>query len=385
MIKQFQKRFKPYLAAFFSIAIAVFAVLLVSAVSGTGSAMIEDELSSLGLNGLTISGISTNKLGLSGEEILGTVCAQREIGSVSPATAESVQVHMAGKNQEALAWGVSSEADDIIALELLHGRIFTKQQVQNADKVCLVDESIAQKSYGRSNIVGKTVNLALNGIETPFTVIGVVRAGSSVLSGIAGQVVPNFVYVPYTTLLQYGYKKAIDQIAFLPAAGYPSEEIKSILAEKYPPEETGLHINDLAQQKEKITSIVSIASWALALLAAIALVVAGVSVMSSVSAAILVRRKEIGIKKAMGARISTLIGEFLGEIFTVAVLGAACGFLVSGAVTFLCLKLCHLEMVLNMQLILAGLCATVMLALLFGIVPVVKAARMRPVEALNRE
>lgn len=385
MQKREQTRAKPYLAAFFAIFIAVFAVLFVSVVSGVGNAMIETELDGLGLNGLTVSGIFENKLRIQGESVLEALEAQEQVGSISPATYETIQVHMAGQDQSAVAWGIGPQADDIIALNILHGRMLSVQEAEQGERVCLVDEALAMASYGRANIVGKTIQLTLNGTPTPFQVIGVVQAGSSVLSGIAGEVVPNFIYLPYTALLQYGYKKGIDQIALQPAAGHDTEEVKSVIAKLYPTQETGLRVNDLAQQKEKITGIVSIASWALGALAVIALLVAGISVLSSVSTAVMVRRKEIGIKKAMGASVPVLVWEFLREIFWVAATGAFLGLLTSGTAAVLALQLFHLPKVFNMQLIVIGVLATMVLALIFGAFPVVKAARLRPVEALNRE
>ena len=164
------------------------------------STLIDTELSSLGLDGVALSAAEKtdrNQMTAALYEQLKTVSGVKDS---TPVVMDSGAYELGAKTGNAFFWGIAPKAENIVTLELLHGRMIGSEEVLGARKVCIVDEKIAQDAYQRTNIVGKTIRLTINGVTDGYTVIGVVKAGSSLLNGLTGSVMPNFVYLPYSTL-----------------------------------------------------------------------------------------------------------------------------------------------------------------------------------------
>ena len=136
------------------IAIGVASVTLISSISQCGTDAISTELESLGLSGLTISTSQTGGYGPPlREEELAVVEACEGVEAATPVLVQTAEISSKRYETQAIAWGIDVNADEIISLEVLYGRMFERSDIRAKANVCLVDEAFARNAYARSNII----------------------------------------------------------------------------------------------------------------------------------------------------------------------------------------------------------------------------------------
>ena len=130
--------------------------------------------------------------------------------------------------------GIDTKASQVISLQVLYGRSISNGDVNTCANVCMVDQNFARAAYNRDNIVGKHISVLYNGIQENFEVVGVIKTGSGLLSNIIGDYIPNFVYVPYSTLQHTTGNNYFDQIAVRVEAGSDADEIGQTIVNTLP-------------------------------------------------------------------------------------------------------------------------------------------------------
>ena len=161
----------------------------------------------------------------------------------------------------------------------------------------MIDEELARESYSRSNIVGKKVNVEINGIMHEYEVIGVVKNGVNVLQSMLGNVIPAFVYIPYTTFQNASARSYFDQIAvklYDSNVNVSGKIETAIIAGNS--NRTAVNVENLLGQKDALSSILDIVTIILTFIAGISLLVSGLSIMTVMMVAVSERTREIGIK-----------------------------------------------------------------------------------------
>ncbi len=384
----FRKKARSFLTMT-GIGIGVLSVVVISAIGDLGKQTINDELSSIGLDGLAVSasaGISqpvtlyTEEL----EEI-------KEVDSVEdamPLMVQATQSRRRGETNNCIVWGIDNNAQNIISLELLYGRMITKGDLAEGGNVCVVDEAYAKQLYGRANIVGKTVEVLLNGGYQPLTVIGVVASGGNMLQSLMGEYIPSFLYIPYSTMQRVCGRQNFDQIAIrLQEGADPDSAAESITTrlESISGMEDSIQVENLVQQKEKLNNILDIITLVLAVIAGISLVVAGLSIMTVMLVSVSERTREIGIKKSIGASRSKILWEFLAEALLISLLGSGVGCGLGIGLSWGGCAVLGVPYIFNGNLVLFCIAFAVATGILFGVYPAMKAAKLRPVEALRQE
>lgn len=368
------------------IAIGVFAIVLISVLSETGSAKISQAMADMGINSVMVQAQSDYDSDLSDKdiEVLSHISGVRKAMPLMGSYTESI---LCGKTDDCMVWGVNNEAKEIISLTAKHGRLISRGDVDGTKKICVVDEEVALAAYGRSNIVGKTIRLYLGGEYHIFSVTGVAESGVSSLQNMLSGIIPKFVYIPYTTMQELTGKSNYDKIAVLtePTADseFISEQITRGLSLNRTTDEW-ISVNNLQQHKSQLDGILSTVKLLLSLVAGISLIVSGITVMTTMLASVGERRREIGIKKAIGARNRTLAAEFLCEGFFITFLGGAAGVTLGFVVSFISCAILGVTMQADLLLIAVSLVAAVLVGVVFSVYPALKAASMRPVEALRK-
>ncbi|MCM1023685.1 MAG: ABC transporter permease [Prevotella sp.] len=366
------------------IAVGVMSVVVVSSVGEIGKASINSELSGMGMDSLVVSvrSGSVNKLT---EEELDRIKSLDDVENAMPLMSVVTSGEIGNSKVTVMAWGVNEDADNVIDLEVLHGRLLNRGDILESGRVCVIDEAIALDRYKRTNIVGKKITLNIGGIPTDFEVVGVVKNGVNTLQNMLGGFIPDFVYVPYSVMQSGLGRNNFDQITVkledVTRSGETAAAVETVLADKG----GDFSVDNLLSQKEKMNNILSIATAALSAVAGISLVVSGISIMTVMLVSVSERTGEIGIKKSLGASRGIILAEFLFESALMTFIGSLAG-IVSGAV--ISAAICSAagsQPVFDFKL-----CGTVMLVALavgccFGAYPAYKAASLNPVDALRRE
>ncbi len=387
-IYNLKKSLKPYSMAIISVFISILSVSIVSLISMAGKAEISKELDGVGMNGMTISAYNSSNENITDINLYNVLYNCDKISRLTPVLYDVSQVTFnTGVEIDCMCWGISPMAEEIVNLVRLHGRMFNQSDIDNNRFVCLVDENVALAAYGRSNITGKDIFLSIGSGIYKFEVIGVVNKTSNVLNGMSGELIPDFVYIPFTVMENLSYRKGLDQIIVnVTDENVDEETIKKYIQTKAVLNGgTKLEITNLSRQRDTINNIVNIAFMALFAVSCVAIIVCSISVATSVNTAVNRAKHDIGIKISLGAGKTDIMLEFL----LYSVIACFIGILSGTAVG--CLFLAAVNIILktsysfDYQLLIAGISATISLAVIFSVYPSYQAASLTPVTALNRE
>ncbi len=381
----FRKRLRSFLTIS-GIAIGVLSVIIISAIGETGKYTIYMEMENIGIGGLAVSANKNVSGAVIGSDELATIQNAETVSEATPLVVEYTDIGVRNFTMNCLVWGVDSNVESIVSMDLLYGRLINQSDIQGNLQTCVVDENFAMGTYKRSNIVGKTIHLLLNGEYEPFEVVGVVASGGNLLQNLMGDFIPNFVYIPITTAQEYCGKQEYDQILV-----NLSEEADSVAAvkslntalERQNGLQNSIRIENMVNQKEKLDGILDIVTWLLTAIAAISLIVAGLSIMTVMLVSVHERTREIGIKKSIGATRSAILREFMVESFLISLIGSGIGTAIGVGISFAGCLILDLPFIFRIQT--AGICILFAVAIgcLFGVYPAKQAAKMSPVEALR--
>lgn len=369
------------------IAIGVSSVVIISSIGEMGKSAVDNQLTDMGMDSFVVTGTESNFDGL-WEKDLETLKSVPDVRNAMPLINYFTEISSRGENSPAMIWGVNEDADDVIELKTVSGRLINKSDVLSARKVCVVDEQIAMNRYKRNTIVGKEIGISINGRVENFEVIGVVSNGVNLLQNMFGDLVPSFVYIPYTTLSEETNNRYFTQIAVKLDDGTDSDSAFNALSHAVlcqRDEKTEIRVENLLKQKSQMNKIADITSKALSIVAGISLVVSGLSVMTVMLVSVKERTREIGIKKSIGAKNSDILTEFLTESVLITLIGGVIGLLFGFVFSALAGLITGLPSFMEAEGIIFVLFFVMVIGAVFGAYPAYKASRLSPVEALRSE
>lgn len=368
-----------------SIAVGVLMVALVGIIGQAGTQTVGSELQSMGLQGVSVSASSTvTPMRL---DELETVRKVEGVAHAMPLAVAGGKGLLGQRSFTAYIGGIDAGADQVIALEVAHGRLLRESDVRAAAQVCVVDEAVARDAYGRTNVLGKTLTVTVEGVAAELTVVGVAKAGSSLLQSVSGML-SGLVYMPYTTLQTLTGKDTFDQIAVKVANEADTDRVRERVQtalERQSGTKGGYTAENLAAQRNRLSRLMDIVRLVLTAVSAVSLVVAGMGMLTSMLTAVNERVREIGIKQALGAGRRRIMLEFLSESLLLSALGGGigvCGGLLAG---WLGLHLFGMQTPLPWGYLFLVWAVSVVLGGVFGWYPAKKAASMHPVDALRHE
>lgn len=366
------------------IAVGAASVIAVSSVGEIGKAIIDNRMTDMGMESVVVTCDSYPLW----EDELETVKSLDIVDNAMPMMNCYTQTRIRENSEETMVWGVNEDADEIIRLDVLSGRMFNTGDIQGKEKVCLVDEQLALDSYERTNIVGKSAVISFGGIEEEYRIIGVVDNGVNILQNMFGDLVPSFVYVPYTSMNEELAEFSFDEITvhlndekYADIAGNVISRALSCKADEL----VSVSAENLFRQKNSLGAIADTVSSVLVVIGGISLVVSGLSVMTVMLTTVRERRREIGIKKSLGATKADIMAEFISESVMLSLLGTTSGVLV-GLVLFAIMKsLTDINVAPDIGMIIFAIAFSVFSGVFFGAYPAYKASCMKPVDALRNE
>ena len=374
--------FRSRTRSLLTIAVGVFSVVLVSTVGTIGTQEVSSTLVTMGVDTLLVQAANKSVSVTLTDDDVSTVRRIDGVNDVMPLMASMTEAKMIGRRLDCYVWGV----DRLISLEAKHGRLVNNSDCAANLKVCVIDEQFAQRSYGRSNIVGKKLNIFLGGKYHEFEIIGVASSGLSSLQGMLSNIMPGFMYIPISTMQQLTGRSTYDKLAVKLTdmeTDIPVVEAVSSALDRANNTTDGYIVNNLLSQKAQLDDILSIVTTALSLVAGISLAVSGISIMTTMLMSVTERTREIGIKRSIGATSFDICREFLAESVLLTILGSAAGTAAGLLISGIGCVIAGVPFQVNLAMIGIAALASGAVGALFGAYPAYKAASLDPVEALR--
>jgi putative ABC transport system permease protein len=290
-------------------------------------------------------------------------------------------------------YGVRPSYSIIHSLRLAEGRFFDESDDAASASVCVLGEGAKVNLLGYESALGKFVKVN----DTWLQVVGVLQeqimAGSQ-SSGGAMQDINNIVYIPLNTF-QYRYwdqsnnlKDDLDGVELRLKADADSIEVAKVVTAVL--NSTHHNVQDftvtipaalLAQQKRTQT----IFTYVMVAIAAISLLVGGIGIMNIVLATVLERTREIGIRRSIGARRFDIVRQFLTESVLISVGGGLLGIAFGFFLAWLIARTAEWKTIVTTASVVIAFGVSVLVGVVFGIYPAMKASKINPIDALRYE
>ncbi|MBP7705961.1 MAG: ABC transporter permease [Candidatus Aminicenantes bacterium] len=300
---------------------------------------------------------------------------------------DQVEVKYQGvKNDTATVIGMNEKWPVVMSLYLPRlGRFITESEVARSARVAVLGSETADALFPTTNPLGKEIRVG----PEAFTVIGVLAKRGQMF----GQSRDNFVGLPITTLMKYfRYEKDGMEIMAAPrrsdTLGETIEQITGVMRQrrKVPygrPNDFSIMTQDT--MVDLYNQLTGAAYLVMMVISSIGLLVGGIGVMNIMLVSVKERTREIGIRKAIGARGGDILKQFLIEAMFLTGLGGIIGVLAGFAIALIVNAATPLPAAVTPWSVVAGLTVSAAIGLFFGIFPAQKAARMDPIVSLRYE
>ncbi len=286
--------------------------------------------------------------------------------------------------------GVSADYPEIVKLPLREGRFFGAGDEATYAQVCVLGHRVRRELFGFEPALGRPVKVN----DVWLRVIGVLaeNVGPREIQGVSLNNSANEIYLPVTVAqAKFGrapIKSELDQLLVVMAAGTPVQESATVIAGLLDRLHGGatdftLTVPEaLLEQSRKTQRLFDVVMGAIA---SISLLVGGIGIMNIMLATVLERTREIGVRRAMGARQADIRNQFVVEAFTITTVGGLLGIAMGVVIAKGVALYAGWTTIVTVFSILLSVGVSVAVGLVFGIYPALRAARLDPIEALRYE
>ncbi len=388
------------------IVIGIAAVIALTSLGNGAKKDLTGRISILGTANLTVApGASTGEgpmamHGGSGRRITGgretSTLTQQDLDSLNAAVGASAIEGVSGNitgttifdttegEQRFQVNGTSESYSGIMSLKLAEGGWYTAEDVASGARVLVVGNELSSRVFGEEPALGKSLTIE----GSPYTIIGVLDEVDE--SGITN---PNEeAFIPYSAASEsFGttyFTSILVQAKDDASVDGAKEEATAILLADH-----GIDNEDLADFTVRsskdllatINSITTIMTSFLAGIAAISLLVGGIGIMNIMLVSVTERTREIGLRKAVGAKTSDILVQFITEAVMLTFTGGVLGILFGRLLSMAAGHMMSFSPVVTGSSIILAVCVATFIGIVFGIYPAAKAARLDPIEALRYE
>lgn len=365
------------------IIIGVSSVILLTGIGGGTTKAITDEISTMGTRLVTVN--LGNRRGTTRSVDYEDLSKYVEDNpnlflNITPYISGYAQAKLGSDNFQTSLDAANAKYESIKNVELINGRFISDYDCDNRSYVAVVGTYIQNELFGGMNPVGETIKL--NGKQ--FKIIGVYEEAADSTKNSQD----NKVTIPYTTAMRFLKNKNISTY-YLEAADedvvdMSVSSVKAFLTRKFG-SDSGFTVTSVSAIIDTMNEILGMMTTMLAGIAAISLVVGGIGVMNIMTVSVSERTREIGIRKAIGARTTDILLQFLIESVLLSAIGGVIGILAGIGLGPLVKSLLGIEFAVEMNMVILSFCFSAAIGVFFGIAPAKKAANLHPIEALRAD
>lgn len=385
------------------IIIGVMAVIIVMSVGAGAQSLILNQVKSLGSNLIGVlpgaseeDGPPASALGIivttlkyeDGEEIIKRGCDCIEALTMYVSGNDAINIDDVVINTNFT--GTTASYINVEDANVENGRFFTEDEEKGLARVAVLGYEVKTKLFGDADVIGKKIRIK----KINFTIIGVMEERG--VSGFQNQ--DDQIFIPISTAQKL--LLGINHISFIRAKvdraenmDRAVESVKEILRDRHNidfGETDDFSVRSMAQGIDAITSITDALKYFLVAIAGIALVVGGFGIMNIMLATVQERTREIGLRKAVGAKSIHITMQFLIESVVITFLGGAIGIILGSLISVIVAQVAQAmgyswDLVITLSSVLLGCVVSVGIGLIFGIIPARRASKLDAIEALRYE
>jgi len=380
------------------IVIGIGSVIIMVAIGKAAQTSIEQNIQAMGSNllmvrpgvqrspGSEVRGASGSAQSLTLSDVESVKKELENIQAVAPEVSVGrKQITALGKNTNTSVTGVTEEYASVRNITVASGSFITADQERSLAKVAFVGPDVAVELFGEnSNVVGKKIRIG----TVDFSVIGIATVRGSTGFGSSD----DFVLIPLSTSQQFfvgdkylsslniKMKSNVD----MTASALALTDVLRTAHKLDKKEEADFNVRNQADIVSTASSVTSTFTTLLGAVASISLLVGGIGIMNMMLTTVTERTREIGLRKAIGAKRRDIQIQFLCESIFLTFLGGGLGILL-GFIAISLLNTFGIGATLSLSSVFVAFIVSTVIGILFGYYPAARAARMNPIEALRYE
>lgn len=291
--------------------------------------------------------------------------------------------------------GVGSDYLTVRNWQIRLGDFFTDRDISNANKVCVIGQTVVKKLFQTSNPIGESIRIN----KIPFEVVGVLQAKGA---NMVGDDQDNIILLPYTTVRKRLQRSNFNNVDIILASARSVEQMKlaqtemeGLLSDRHrigPGQPSDFEVQNTTEIAGVFSIITGTLTAMLAAIAGISLLVGGVGIMNIMLVSVTERTREIGIRMAVGARPGDILRQFLVESMLLSLLGGIVGVLLGISSSIGLIWLINAvsagrpwPIVVSWPAAVASLLFSAAVGIGFGYYPAWRASRLDPIDALRYE
>ena len=377
------------------IIIGISSVITIVAIGNGSQAAIEEEFESFGTGSLTVNLVGSRDIDTRDLLTMDDYYLLRELDGIqyiAPTYSGSnayVKLYDPTETNNANVTGSTADYRYINNDTVLYGRYISDNDVEMRTNVCVIQDTTAQKVFGYCNedVIGEKIKIKSWKGTTKLTVIGITENTNASSENYSDEY-PEEVIMPISTCMKVFTGDTIDGISIVPEHASQSEALQELIIaalEDFHGNEDKYYIQDSTDTIESINSILSYVTLFIGFVAAISLIVGGIGVMNIMMVTVTERTREIGIRKAIGAKNRDIRIQFITEAIILTGMGGFLGLLFGYIGALGIGHLAGVSPVMSITSIVGAVGVSMLIGIIFGVAPANKAAMLDPIEALRFE
>ncbi len=383
------------LLTMFGIIIGIAAVIAVMAIGEGSTASIESQFAEMGAGNITVSTMNSrslneeDRLSVDDYELLKQLEGVKYISQIATYST-NIKLFEPRYNNSASITGVNSDYYNIQSETLLYGRFIQDIDVENATEVVVITNSTAQKVFNEvsQNVINQEISLNTWKGTKKYTVIGIVENDDFETEMLYPDDYTEEMTMPITTLQNFTYDKTLSQIMVTAEVPENSSELSTLITETLDNAHGtsgNYRVQNIMDIMDTMTETLGLVTSLVSAAASISLVVGGVGVMNIMLVTVTERTKEIGIRKALGAKRLNILIQFLVEAIFVTGIGGLLGIALGMYGGDVAGKMLGTGSVVSIEVVIIAFSISTMIGIIFGVYPANKASKLNPVDALRYE
>ena len=361
---------------------------IVSRIEGLGSNLITISPGAFTFGGVRSAAGSVQTLTQEDATVISEQVAYVDV--VAPSYSTNLQLVVGGENMNSRVTGITPGYMQAYNLNLADGAFISEYDYQRGAKVAVLGSNVAETLFEGTDPVGQQMRMGSNIVR----VIGVLESKGGMMGSS-----DNAILIPLTALQQMVARtltsqgeRVVSSIALTVTdeeqASYVVEEITNLLRDHHqlgPGVDNDFRITSMEEISSTLSETIGTLTILLGAIAAISLLVGGIGVMNIMLVSVVERTREIGIRKALGARERDIWGQFLIEAILLTFTGGIIGVIIGWVVSYIVSSMGLVTTLVSADIVILAVSVSVGIGLFFGFYPAWNASRLNPIEALRAE